>query len=252
MSDTHALHESIARGPFGALVVAVGREIERGAIDARSEIGDALIDALDIGGRGGTSAPDAIDAIAEIRAKLGLGSITDGPRSESLVEMATENMEPVKWVAMMLTKGTDHPPKNRGEAMDWIESIVHQGFARMVQQSADGWRGAGAMMITQERQRQIVGEWWSAEHDDAHSRGELADAAACYLFCGVAETPEDLDDTDMEGDPKVPEMWPFEPSAWKPKDAIRNLVVAGALIAAEIDRMARIDNQRGGVSDLET
>jgi hypothetical protein len=35
-------------------------------------------------------------------------------------------------------------------------------------------------------------------------------------------------------------LWPWDPSWWKPSpDPIRNLVKAGALIAAEIDRLQR-------------
>jgi hypothetical protein len=33
--------------------------------------------------------------------------------------------------------------------------------------------------------------------------------------------------------------WPWEWSFWKPRDPVRNLVIAGALIAAEIDRLQR-------------
>jgi hypothetical protein len=49
------------------------------------------------------------------------------------------------------------------------------------------------------------------------------------------------------GDPRLPDVWPWEPEWWKPKwtpqagrdGRIRELVVAGALLAAEIDRLQR-------------
>jgi len=82
----------------------------------------------------------------------------------------------------------------------------------------------GVELITEERNRQINEEGWSAEHDAGHDNKEIANAALTYLgeYCGV--------ETDV---------WPWESSWWKPGADIRNLVKAGALIAAEIDRLQR-------------
>lgn len=86
---------------------------------------------------------------------------------------------------------------------------------------------SGVARISIERQRQIFEEGWSAQHDWAHDGGELAVAAACYALAHG--------DTESTG---VPSTWPFEASWWKPSDdPIRNLEKAGALIAAEIDRL---------------
>jgi hypothetical protein len=83
-------------------------------------------------------------------------------------------------------------------------------------------------LIARERERQISEEGWTPEHDDEHSLGELRMAARAYT-----------------GDPgrgKVaPLGWPWDPSAWKPSgDPARNLVKAGALIVAEIERLQRV------------
>lgn len=88
----------------------------------------------------------------------------------------------------------------------------------------------GAELIRAERQRQIDAEGWTPEHDDVHSRGELARAACSYAM-----------HASYDRDPaEVPSFWPWEREWWKPKDdQIRNLVRAGALIAAEIDRRQR-------------
>ena len=87
----------------------------------------------------------------------------------------------------------------------------------------------GAMLITSERRRQIQREGWTPEHDDAHEEDELARAAVKYIEAACAF------------DHGWHAMWPWEPSWWKPSDdAIRNLTKAGALIAAEIDRIRRI------------
>lgn len=72
-------------------------------------------------------------------------------------------------------------------------------------------------------------EGWTPSHDDTHSNGELAKAALCYIsqqYSGHVR--------------RVLEWWPWEPCWWKPSsDPIRNLEKAGALIAAEIDRLQR-------------
>lgn len=100
----------------------------------------------------------------------------------------------------------------------------------------------GVGMIAAERQRQIETEGWTAEHDDKeHGGGQLAKAAACYaagepIFVQRIRT--------VSGRKELPvvifdNVWPFESQWYKPKDTIRNLVRAGAMIAAEIDRLNR-------------
>lgn len=86
---------------------------------------------------------------------------------------------------------------------------------------------SGAELIAAERQRQIDVEGWTPGHDAGHSEDQLAIAAACYAM------PED---TRM--DFGLEEWWPWAHSWWEPGDRVRELVKAGALIAAEIDRLA--------------
>lgn len=85
--------------------------------------------------------------------------------------------------------------------------------------------------VLAERQRQISHEGWTPEHDDEHDGGELADAASCYAH--EAGRSARGDHRDLR-----PSWWPWE-DGWKPKDARRNLVRAGALILAEIERLDR-------------
>jgi hypothetical protein len=92
---------------------------------------------------------------------------------------------------------------------------------------------SGAELIAAERQRQIDAEGWTPEHDDTHADGELACAAACYAIGRANVTIEGV------------YLWPWENRWWKPAPRIRELVKAGALIAAEIDRVARLDEQKG-------
>jgi len=103
-------------------------------------------------------------------------------------------------------------------------------------------------LIRAERERQIEQEGWTAEHDaDAfHRDGELAWAAMYYAM------PSDLA-VDYENCDEVnPTIQPidFYPANWSQKWAkrdsktrIRQLVVAGALIAAEIDRLKALEGE---------
>lgn len=84
--------------------------------------------------------------------------------------------------------------------------------------------------IAAERQRQIESEGWSVEHDDAHTDGSMALAAAAY-----ARAPE--------GPTLPPLYWPWSRDWWKPKSRRSNLVRAGALIAAEIERLDRAETE---------
>lgn len=84
-----------------------------------------------------------------------------------------------------------------------------------------------AIEMFRERQRQVVEEGFTPEHDDQHTDGELADAAQCYIRFG------DI----LDG---VPNSWPWAPEWWKPSpDRRRSLVKAAAMILAEIERLDR-------------
>jgi hypothetical protein len=99
------------------------------------------------------------------------------------------------------------------------------------QVSDDAATKTGAGLIAAERQRQIDQEGWSAEHDAQHAKGDLAIAAACYALDGISPLER------LAFFPRVPVIWPWHPDLWKPTDRIMDLVKAGALIAAEIDRL---------------
>ncbi|MGH2869746.1 MAG: hypothetical protein ACRDNK_19535 [Solirubrobacteraceae bacterium] len=96
----------------------------------------------------------------------------------------------------------------------------------------------GAQRIAQERWRQREREGFSAEHDTEHDQGELMDAALCYIGAAATSTaPNARFALAPVKDP--PADWPWAEEWWKPtwSDPVRNLVKAGALIAAEIDRL---------------
>jgi hypothetical protein len=82
-----------------------------------------------------------------------------------------------------------------------------------------------------ERQRQVTDEGWSFKHDDYHADGALSAAAACYLLHGNSRNPFKQD--------WFP-FWPWDNGyIQKPKSTRRNLVRAGAMILAEIERIDR-------------
>lgn len=91
---------------------------------------------------------------------------------------------------------------------------------------------SGAEMIAAERKRQVDVEGWTPEHDDRHRDHEMLAAAYSYIRKAWASPRVEM---------RVPpSSWPWEASWWKPSaDPIRNLIKAGALIAAEIDRLQR-------------
>lgn len=109
----------------------------------------------------------------------------------------------------------------------------------------------GAIMIADERSRQIEVEGYDSVHDDMHEDGELTSAAESYLlaanYCTEVRSKSQI--KRMLASP--PRFWMWEASAWKPsEDPIRNLVKAGALIAAEIDRLIRA--KKNGKEEAES
>ncbi|HHT5671475.1 TPA: hypothetical protein ACTZF8_001359 [Raoultella ornithinolytica] len=86
---------------------------------------------------------------------------------------------------------------------------------------------AAAADVLAERQRQITAEGWTREHDDKYQNSELADAAACYAIHAHNQGFS------------TPAHWPWPPTWWKQTNPRRDLVKAGALILAEIERLDR-------------
>lgn len=103
-------------------------------------------------------------------------------------------------------------------------------------------------MIVAERRRQIEEEHYSSSHDDDHDEGELALAAICYaapftIFKKIDDgcycDPWPWDD---KHDKRLWDETLDEPLPAYRIDVnvrIRQLTKAGALIAAEIDRLLR-------------
>lgn len=104
--------------------------------------------------------------------------------------------------------------------------------------------------VLAERERQVTGEGWTAEHDDDHKAGEMALAACCYASPNLLYVMDNRANAVIFKDP-----WPWDEhwdkrgyngnstmankslSAGKRRDL---LVKAGALIIAEIERLDRM------------
>lgn len=95
---------------------------------------------------------------------------------------------------------------------------------------------SGVESIAAERARQIEVEGWTPAHDDEHDMGQLSGAASTYLQHAFSQVNENIPPPIVDG----PGEWPWPTEWWKPSpDPVRNLEKAGALIAAEIDRLKR-------------
>jgi len=102
---------------------------------------------------------------------------------------------------------------------------------------------AAARDVLAERQRQVSIEDWTPEHDDAHACGEIAAFAALYAMPSAAR---DWPATETGyGDTFGAALCPED---WQPKfgDRRRELVKAGALVLAEIERLDRAAAPKGG------
>ncbi|EPI4979858.1 hypothetical protein [Raoultella planticola] len=86
---------------------------------------------------------------------------------------------------------------------------------------------AAAADVLAERQRQVAAEGWTAERDDSYQNSELADAAACYAIHAHNQGFS------------TPAHWSWSTTWWKQTNPRRDLVKAGALILAEIERIDR-------------
>lgn len=100
---------------------------------------------------------------------------------------------------------------------------------------------SGLALIAEERQRQREIEGFGDDLDDTRTKGELASAAEQYARFAAMVSNLPLSAFPPDYKAVVPPMWPFDASMWKVdyESPIRVLAKAGALIAAEMDRLLR-------------
>ena len=114
----------------------------------------------------------------------------------------------------------------------------------------------GVELIAEERKRQKEEKGWTPEHDSQHSNGELSMAAACYaapkkIYCSKSSGENHL----IMEDPfpfqyRISGRVAMESDTWvyymtkdkkEGKSRLEQLTIAGALVAAEIDRLLELE-----------
>jgi hypothetical protein len=120
------------------------------------------------------------------------------------------------------------PSASNGRRYVWDQTEWRWLGFLMAQQLQAPVVTAAARDVLAERARQVSEEGYTSEHDDGHPPYRLACAAGCYAMDTLAYPA---------GDP--PPAWPWDWVWWKPRGMRSNLIKAGALILAEIERFDR-------------
>lgn len=158
------------------------------------------------------------------------------PKDSGLSEAGKEDL---REVARILEMYRDSQLDN--DTLDRISELCRR-IVEDIHQNQANVSSTGAERISEERRRQVSEEQWTPEHDDQWKDGQLLFAAESYLQ--HARLQAIVEAYANEGDPTsvytCPSQWPWDSEWWKPSDdPLRNLEKAGALIAAEIDRIQR-------------
>lgn len=130
-------------------------------------------------------------------------------------------------------------PEGQPDVMLVTEAELRQILVGHAPEMHDGWtlNQSGNDVMT-ERLRQIEAEGYDPEHDDEHVNDEIA-ALACFYAMPPGAREWDTSSTGYGlrlGDAILPHGW----ASIKDGDRRRELVKAGALILAEIDRLDRL------------
>ena len=87
--------------------------------------------------------------------------------------------------------------------------------------------------IAAERDRQVSAHGYDDSHDDRHTKSEIAIAAACFA----------LSTADAHERPSIPAaialLWPWQDYVCGRRPARRALIIAAAMLIAEIERLDR-------------
>lgn len=150
---------------------------------------------------------------------MAAGTITAGDSKTEPCPNGCGPLWPVTWKEQAL--------QMRDDSEQWF--IELQQAKNRIAELEGGAFNPAILDVVAERQRQKTIEGWTPEHDDEHCNGELAMAAVCYI--------NETGTVNRNGG--KPWGWPWDASWWKPKTRRRNLVKAGALILAEIERLDR-------------
>ncbi len=135
----------------------------------------------------------------------------------------------MKWDEFLaLVEALEKAQQRIDSQREYYEGVIADGGKRIAELESRTVTAAAAAVLA-ERKRQVAAEGWTPGHDDEYEHGELADAAGCYALSSEL--------FDCAGEP--PRPWPWPDEWWKPTNRRRDLVKAGALILAEIERLDR-------------
>jgi hypothetical protein len=111
-----------------------------------------------------------------------------------------------------------------------------------------GAKMTGAELIAAERKRQLKNKGYTLKHDEGHTKQELLVVAAALILRALNE----VDSASITVDEFLGYYAPLEDMAWmhyivehERPDKIEGLAIAGALIAAEIDRLQMDEKGEG-------
>ena len=141
-----------------------------------------------------------------------------------------------EWISRIVSEIANMDDRDSPE--DWPEAmlVTADELTEIISRHHRESFTAAANDVLAERRRQVEVEGWVPERDDQYQSGELAGAAACYALTSAkhwyAPSATHL-------------LWPWSREWWKPATARRDLVKAGALILAEIERLDRIKSPKG-------
>lgn len=175
-----------------------------------------------------------ITELAQLRAELSNPAIGSKDHLRKLalslveaLEKAQHNETQASEMAVQLSKRLTADEKRIAE-LERQNSVLADGVIRAEQWLLESRTfTAAAADVLAERQRQVTAEGWTAERDDGYQNSELADAAACYAIHAHNQGFS------------TPAHWPWSQDWWKQTSPRRDLVKAGALILAEIERLDR-------------
>ncbi|WP_287029988.1 hypothetical protein [Pseudomonas sp. UBA6310] len=169
-----------------------------------------------------------LEASAVLRALEGHPPATARVVMPDLQRLATELCDAVENI-------NDLPPVKyalqAGRAVNKVRDEVARLNASPAEQQTDAARD-----VLAERQRQIAFELWTPEHDDEHVCDEIAAFASFYAMPPAAR---EWDATSTGYGLTLGQA--IVPAGWQTKtgDRRRELVISGALILAEIERLDR-------------
>ncbi|AVW78052.1 hypothetical protein NOV78_11940 [Klebsiella pneumoniae] len=155
--------------------------------------------------------------------------------SAELVEALEKAQRVDEELCKLLPPGAEYmDPPDGGDVtpLEGVRRMVadyRQRIADLESRTVTATATAAAADVLAERKRQVTADGWTPGHDDEYEHGELADAAGCYALSSEL--------FDCAGEP--PRPWPWPDEWWKPTNRRRDLVKAGALILAEIERLDR-------------